>query len=263
LFNFRKDLMRTLNDARADIFSARAIELGCGADYGLMPELLKRDVQAVGIDLDLSPLNPDLLTAEANLRIADLNPAAPNSNFSCYRFYPVEIKTQLEATRILHAQVIASGITSPVFEENLGIATSRADIVAIAKDLPLPRVERDSKVEANLVEGDAFEALTHGGDFAEVYASDFLHNMTLNNSLERWLECFKSSLRKNGKLILINDEEALRPLLPHLVQNGFKLSSADELPTDSGWLSLRIKGQNTNPASAYFGGKIMATFEKI
>ncbi len=253
--------MKKLSEARADIFAAEVLEIGCGADYGLMPELVKRGVEAVGVDLDLSPLNEDLLTSETTLRIADINPNSPNSDFSCYRYYPEAVSNQYEAALFLKSMVVQSTIREQIFAEHLGLVTTREDLKAAAQNLPLPRVERDPQVEARLVEGNALEALTHGGEFAEIYASDFLHNMTLNNTLERWLEALKSSLCENGKLILINDEEALKPLLPHLVQNGFKLSSADELPTDSDWLSLRIKGQNTNPGIACFGGKIMATFE--
>jgi len=254
--------MKKLCNAERDIAQADVIEIGCGADYGLMPELVKKGIKAVGIDLDLSSLNPDLLTSEANLRIAHINPAAPNSDFSNYRFYPPEITDQLEATKILHAQVLASSLESPVFAENLGLALSRADIVATAKDLRLPRVERDLAVESRLIEGDAYDALISDSDFTDVYASDFFNNIDDDEVLKDWFELVKTRLKTGGKLTLINDEDDLRLMLALLSGAGFKLDEAVELENESGLLSLRLRGQNALGAGQYFGRKLKATFKK-
>jgi len=255
--------MRKLNEARADILEANVIELGCGADYGLVPALLRQDKLAVGVDLDLTGLNQDLLPSEIMLRTRDISLNQGESGFSCYRFYPPEITNQLEAATFLKPQVEAAKIRDQIFAEHLGVVSTRPDLMERGRALSLPRVERDSSIENRLFEGDALQALEHGGTFSEIYASDFLHNIQLLGELQGWLDRIKSCLNKGGTLMLINDEEHFGPLLAPLVQNGFKLNEAEELSSQSEWLSLRIQGQNTNPAVVYFGAKIMATFEKI
>jgi|GEM_PF-5910425 len=85
---------------------ANAIDLGCGADGGALPFLLKEEgVRPIGVERNPSRENRTLLTTEVELREHQLGfPGSEAAQFSCYPFYP-------NKHRQAGAQV--SGMTEP------------------------------------------------------------------------------------------------------------------------------------------------------
>lgn len=186
--------MRTLRDSLDLIAQSDVLEIGCGADRGLISEIQKRGGHCLGIDLEPGANNQDSIFTELELKFR-------KGGLSCYPYYPDNITNVWQAAQFLRAQLNEGTIDASVkyWLDEIEKVQAQAEDMAFH-----PSFRIDEALHAKVIEGDARTMLSdlNGKSFGTIYAESFLHNFdsaTMNN----WSALIKARLRHGGKLVVI------------------------------------------------------------
>ena len=234
--------MQDLAKTHGLIAHAEVLELGCGADYGLIPELTRRRISAVGIDLDLSGYNSDILKTEFNLRCLSAVPSLGTIGLSCYPHYPAGINNLREALEYIKdrlERVLPDGFDLSHYQ-----LLKNRSVLPLMEQMPFGGLEISEAARKRTFEASAFAVLPDvtQKSLNEIYADYFLSNF----EDPQLLDLLKMSCRvlaPCGRLKILEDVIRLERMHPLFQAAGFELESFVPPSLEDPLQSANIRGE--------------------
>ena len=212
--------------------NANAIDLGCGADGGVLPYLLQQEgVRPLGVEMDPSGNNENLIAAEIRLRIFQAGfPDGETAKFSCYPFY----------VRKYHQK---PGVRLPEAIEFLKKrGKSKTKLFVPDYEMPADLPVIDPNVASHMVKGDVLRVLAQAqdGQFEQIWLDYLIRNV--GEKMEALMAMCRSKLADTGSIYMLHAAPYVEDLNDELHDMGFSVEAVEEVRSDERAISLSRKG---------------------